>query len=122
MTSTEYGIECPHCHARPKGLDENKTWPKWGHPRQSPAKPWANILSNGAYMVRHRNWLDHLWRYRDSRGSIVFVAEPYEIDEDDLDDLALLRDHGWCINFYGDGFHHPDTIRIHLSRPTDEAA
>ena len=32
MTSTEYGIECPHCHARPKGLEREQDLAEVGSP------------------------------------------------------------------------------------------
>jgi hypothetical protein len=107
--------ECPHCKAKPKGWEHTKTRRGWGHPRQGPHKPWATIYPNGAYYVEGRHWLDHLFRVIRNDGT-VFIAEPYDLGRQDLDDLNLLREQGWKVEISGHSIHHPRTVRVQVWR------
>lgn len=44
-----------------------------------------------------RRWIDHPYRLRDSDGRMIYAAEPYGLDEDDLEDLAGLVSEGWDV-------------------------
>lgn len=88
----------------------------WGHPRNSPAKPWMQLIegSHGAYVVEHRPWLDHLYRLKIDDGEInkvVFVAEPYWINDDAFDDFIMLRELGWQVVI--GSLNIPDALRHH---------
>lgn len=111
-------LPCPHCRRDPRQWREyvKSTAPGWAHPRRAPYRRWADILPNGAYAVRHRHWLDHLYRLRRHDRSVVFVAEPYDLDEDDLADLEQLRADGWRVSLDGRGFHHETTLRVLIER------
>jgi hypothetical protein len=89
----------------------------WGDPRSSPAQRWATLDSSGTY-VEQRGWLDHLYRLRLSDARTVYRAEPYDLDGDDLDDLALLRADGWHVSIGGSPCHHPTTVVVSLERLT----
>jgi hypothetical protein len=87
----------------------------WGHPKKTPAEPWA-VFEKRAYYIQHRPWLDHLSRVKLEDGRIRFIAEPYWITDDDLLDLAQLREAGWNITIGGISIHDPSTVRIAFDR------
>jgi hypothetical protein len=95
-----------------------RSLPGWGHPRSSPARRWAELGPHGAYMVRHRSWLDHLYRLRFANGTTVYRAEPYWLTEDDLDELGLLREDGWRVELGGAHCHDPSTVVVSIRART----
>ena len=121
VEQAEPALPCPHCQRNPKAWRDTyptikNTQPGWAHPRTAPYKPWAEVLPSGAYWVRHRFWLDHLYRLRFRDGRVVFVAEPYELEPPDLADLAQLAEDGWHVAIDGRGFHHDTTLRVLIER------
>lgn len=90
----------------------------WGHPRQSPARRYADIYPSGAYMTRSTHWIDHPYRVRLADGRTLFVSEPYDLDRDDLAEiLDVCASDGWSLRLDGLGIHHPTTLRVVLTRP-----
>jgi hypothetical protein len=111
-------LRCPHCVRNPRewrGFVRG-TAPGWGHPRRAPHRRWADVAPSGAYMVRDRHWLDHLYRLWLRDGRTVYVAEPYDLGRDDLADLEQLRGDGWCVSIDGRGAHNETTVRVMIER------
>lgn len=65
------------------------------HFRPSPSGTVVRVLAKRISWRPH--WVDHWYRYRDEAGDMVYVTEPYQLDEDGLEDIAWLRDHGFDV-------------------------
>lgn len=72
--------------------------------------PFVGILPS-----RWRKWIDHdqiEWL----RGKKVYVANPYYLNAEDLEDLQKLRDSGFTVGVTGHSDYSPSTIRVEVSR------
>jgi hypothetical protein len=111
----ETALRCPHC------VGDAKEWRRyyasarggWGSWGRSPAKLFA---PDGWFTGGGHHWLDHLYRLRKHDGTLLYVAEPYDLDLGDLADFQALETEGWHVAIDGCGVHHPTTLRITIWR------
>lgn len=74
---------------------------------------------------RHTGWIDHPYRIttRAPDGALIerFIAEPYNLNADDLRALAKLADEGWSVTVDADwSLRYPgSTVRVVISRKED---
>lgn len=120
MTATEQAIgacPCAGCGNHTAGI--TPYWPT----RTGPLRALA-VRDGHADELRygwHPNWIDHSYRYRDHTGAMTYIAEPYDVGEDTLADLAWLSQHGWTVAVSGAAArHYPGhTVAIVITEPTD---
>ena len=62
-------------------------------------------------------WLDHWYRLRLPDGRWCYVAEPYQLNEDALEDLAFLAAHGFEVEVTAwQARHYPGhTVAVHIT-------
>jgi len=82
---------CPHCRYN-VGVGVASDW----HQRKGPGPLLATRHSEDWRSWRPR-WVDHSWRYRRQDNRWTYVAEPYDLDEDALEDLAYLIERGYSV-------------------------
>jgi hypothetical protein len=80
------------------------TEPGW-HTSKGPLAVLAQHDDRPVYAV-WRHWIDHAYRLRDPDGSWTYIAEPYSIGEEALDDFAVLRAAGWSVSITATGARH----------------
>lgn len=82
---------CAGC-GRPDTPEAAAHW----HRRKGP-EPLLRARHETPYPLLLPWWVDHPYRLRLPDGRWRYVAEPYELSPDDLDDLADLEAHGWRV-------------------------
>jgi hypothetical protein len=89
---------CPGCGNRGPDVE-----PGWHHHRGP-----ALVLGarRGEAWTDRPSWVDHPYRVRQHDGTWAYVAEPYDLGPESLDDLARLRAEGWRVTVSAWGARH----------------
>lgn len=102
---------CP-CHSSPPPPGTDKGW----HERTGPAPLLLRRhgLTKG---TRPARWVDHAYRLRLEDGRWRYVAEPYELTEEALADLAFLAENSYDIRILSwAARHYPGhTVAIEIT-------
>jgi hypothetical protein len=87
---------CPHCW--------NRTARGW-HQRKGP-DPVLRDRHGLDRCQRLPDWVDHSYRLRLEDGRWCYVAEPYLLYDEAIDDLAYLRGHGFDVTVNAEVARH----------------
>jgi hypothetical protein len=66
--------------------------------------------------------VDHAYRYRRADGRWTYVAEPYEIDETAVNDLAYLSGNGYEISVTASRARHDPARSLSIEITVSDAA
>jgi hypothetical protein len=71
----------------------------WSQSRTGPHTEFPSLdLGGGHRLYQHRCWMDHCYRLRLPSGKWRYVAEPYGLNDDALEDLVFLSRAGWDVS------------------------
>lgn len=103
-------------------------------PHEAPRTPWGwNSPVFVALAPEHyrnpdndgigisRRWTDHQ-DLIERHGHTVYVAHPYVLDGEALDDLSRLRSAGWAVRVDGSEYYPGRTVRVSLESPGRRSA
>jgi hypothetical protein len=112
---------CP-CHTQPPPAHTARGWRDDDGPApllserhaDGPATRW-----HGQSRLPH--WVDHAYRYRRADGRWTYVAEPYEIDETAVNDLAYLSSNGYEVSVTASRARHDSARSLSIEITASDA-
>lgn len=115
LDTTSPGCGCGGCGC--KMVNGERVLPYWKNARKSPAHDLGLVeyCYNSYYIARgYRggHWLDHLYRTVARDGTVRWHSEPYDLGDEDWQELRQLVTMGWQVTVTRPGFHHPETFCV----------